>query len=98
MALHGFLDHRGTDGSLPGERMTAAGYRWRALGEHVASGDATAESVVAGWLASPEHCKVIMGCAYEQMGVAFTVNLDTAGRVYWTQVLGARAAEARGGR
>jgi uncharacterized protein YkwD len=94
MATHGFMEHRGTDGSLPADRMTRAGYVWRMFGENVASGDATAESVVAGWLASPDHCRVIMGAGYQHMGVAFAVNLDTDGRVYWTQEFGTPSAEA----
>jgi uncharacterized protein YkwD len=88
MALHGFLDHRGTDGTHPDERMARAGYDGRLFGENVASGDATAESVVSGWLASPEHCRTLMAAGFQQMGVAFGVNLDSEGRVYWTQVFG----------
>jgi uncharacterized protein YkwD len=89
MAAHGFLDHRGWDGSLPGQRMTRAGYTWRASGENIASGQRDEESVVAAWLASPGHCAALMSPQFTETGVAFA--LATSGRptIYWTQVFAA---------
>src|SRR5579862_8656156 len=60
MAEHGFMSHTGRDGSSPAERITRSGYRWREVGENLASGVMTADTVVAGWLQSPEHCANLM--------------------------------------
>jgi uncharacterized protein YkwD len=46
---------------------------------------------MAGWLASPEHCRNIMTAGFKQMGSAFAVNLESDGRVYWTQEFGSSA-------
>jgi uncharacterized protein YkwD len=85
MAAHGFFAHRGSDGSSPGKRVTHAGYRWRLVGENIASGIGTARQVVAGWLSSPPHCANIMTAEFRQMGVAFAVNPASAGVIYWTE-------------
>jgi uncharacterized protein YkwD len=86
MAAHGYMDHIAPDGSTPADRVKRTGYDWREVGENLASGDSTAEGVVAGWLQSAHHCENLMRGEFRQMGVAFGVNLATNGRVYWTQV------------
>jgi uncharacterized protein YkwD len=88
MAAHDFLGHTGSDGSSPGERVNRAGYRWRMVGENVASGVGTAQEAVAGWLASPHHCANIMTAGYRQMGVAFAVNRRSGEVIYWTEDFG----------
>jgi uncharacterized protein YkwD len=88
MAQFGYMDHTGRDGSSPAERITRSGYRWSEVGENLASGVMTAEEVVAGWLASPEHCANLMHPGYREMGVAFAVNPHDARGVYWAMELG----------
>lgn len=95
MAAHGFMAHRGSDGSTPADRVTRTGYPWRLVAENVASGSTTADQVMADWLGSPPHCQNIMDGESRQMGVAFAVNLDTEGGVYWTQVFAAREPPRR---
>jgi len=90
MARHGYLEHRGRDGSTPVERVDRTGYRWRSVGENIASGQTSAEQVVRGWLASPEHCVNIMEPRFTEMGVAFAVNKASTGGIYWAQVFGRR--------
>jgi len=85
MAAHDLFSHRGSDGSTPGQRVTRAGYRWRMVGENIASGVQTARQVVAGWLASPPHCANIMTAGFRQMGVAFAVNPASEELIYWTE-------------
>ncbi|MGH8287456.1 MAG: CAP domain-containing protein [Steroidobacteraceae bacterium] len=85
MAAHDLFSHTGSDGSSPGQRVTRAGYRWRMVGENIASGVGTARQVVAGWLASPHHCANIMTAGFRQMGVAFAVNAASAEVIYWTE-------------
>jgi uncharacterized protein YkwD len=88
MAAHSVLSHRGSDGSDPGARATRAGYRWRVVGENVASGPQTAEEAIAGWLDSPDHCENIMDPRYAETGIAFAVNPRSSGVIYWSQVFG----------
>jgi uncharacterized protein YkwD len=89
MAEHTTLSHRGSDGSQSAERITRAGYQWRWSGENVASGQRDADTVVAGWLASPGHCANIMQPNFTQMGVAFALAPGQNPDIYWAQEFGA---------
>ncbi len=88
MAEHAELTHTGSDGSQPADRITRAGYAWRASGENVASGQRNADAVVAAWLASPGHCANIMEPNFREMGVAFVQVPDANPGVYWAQSFG----------
>ncbi len=88
MAAHATLDHRGSDGSTPDERVSRAGYRWRATGENVASGQRDADAVVAAWLESPGHCANIMAPGFTEMGVAFALVPGGNPGIYWAQSFG----------
>jgi uncharacterized protein YkwD len=91
MAMHDLFDHKGSDGSSPSDRVTRAGYKWRMIGENLASGVTTADEVVSGWLSSPHHCENIMGPRFTQMGVAYYYDKKSNGGIYWTQVFGTPA-------
>jgi uncharacterized protein YkwD len=88
MAAHDYMDHTGRDGSSPADRITRTGYKWRMVGENLASGIMTPEEAVAGWLQSPHHCANLMTARFSEMGVAFAVNPRTDAGVYWTQTFG----------
>ncbi len=85
MAEHRHMDHRGSDDSMPNERVTRAGYRWRSVGENVAAGQPNADEVVAGWLDSPGHCANIMSPKFTEMGLAFALVAGNPA-TYWAQV------------
>ena len=89
MAARGSLDHRGSDGSNSGERITRAGYLWQASGENVAAGQSDADAVVAAWLTSPGHCATLMGPFFTETGIAFTLAPGRNPPIYWTQVFAA---------
>ncbi len=89
MAAHDFFEHEGSDGSTVGVRATRAGYTWRSVGENIAAGSTSADSVVRGWLESPGHCANIMSPSFTEMGVAFATNQKSAVPIYWSQVFGA---------
>jgi uncharacterized protein YkwD len=89
MAQRRSLGHDGSDGSSAGERITRAGYEWRAAGENVAAGQRDAETVVAGWLGSNGHCATLMDARFTETGVAFAQAPGQDPPVYWTQVFGA---------
>jgi uncharacterized protein YkwD len=80
------FSHRQKNGSEVGDRARRAGYRWRTIGENIASGQRTAREAVEGWLDSPGHCANIMNAAFAEMGVGYAVN-PARGTLYWTQVL-----------
>jgi uncharacterized protein YkwD len=40
------------------------------------------------WLRSPDHCAAIMTPAFEEMGVAFSVNSASELGIYWALELG----------
>jgi uncharacterized protein YkwD len=86
MAARGSLDHRGSDGTSSGERMTRAGYLWQASGENIAAGQPDAAAVVAGWLASPGHCATLMGAYFTETGIGFALAPTKNPSIYWTQV------------
>jgi uncharacterized protein YkwD len=88
MAQHSYLEHEGRDGSSAADRVARAGYRWRSVGENIASGQTTPERVVREWVLSPEHCATLMNPAYTEMGVAYSVNFDSADGIYWAQLFG----------
>lgn len=88
MAVNSYMDHTGRDGSSPADRISRTGYKWRMVGENLASGIMTPEETVAGWLQSPHHCENLMTRRFTEMGVAFAVNPATDAGVYWTQTFG----------
>jgi uncharacterized protein YkwD len=88
MANHNYMDHTGRDGSTPADRVTRAGYKWKTIGENLASGIMTPEDAVNGWVDSPHHCENLMSSRFTQMAVAYAVNPSSNGGVYWTQVFG----------
>lgn len=89
MARYDYFSHTGRDGSTVDGRATRAGYPWRAVGENIAAGQMTADTVVRGWINSPGHCANIMSPAFTEMGTAFAVNNQSSQGIYWAQVFGA---------
>ncbi|AHF15240.1 CAP domain-containing protein [Niabella soli] len=71
------LTHTGRNGTTPGKRITAAGYRWSYMAENVAMGQQNTTQVMQSWLQSPAHCKNIMSPYVSEIGAA------RSGR-YWT--------------
>ncbi len=77
MAAAGVLDHNTPVGAVhfapgtsPGERIAQSGYLAAAWGENIASGYATPEDVLNGWLASTEgHCEGLMSSSYQDAGL-----------------------------
>jgi uncharacterized protein YkwD len=69
MVRRGYFSHVSPEGGNVGTRVTAAGGRWRAVAENIASGQPTAETVVRGWLSSQGHRANIENCVYTRQGV-----------------------------
>ena len=70
------------------QRITNAGYTWTQVAENIAAGQATAASVVAGWMASTGHCNNIMNGALKNIGVGYAYNVNASYDHYWVQDFG----------
>ncbi len=87
MAIHKRFSHRGSDNSVMGDRLKAAGYRPRAWGENLAVGQRSVDSAVRAWVRSPAHCANIMLPDFTEIGASCV--MDGNGRKYWTLMLAA---------
>ncbi|WP_433545871.1 sigma-70 family RNA polymerase sigma factor [Streptomyces sp. CA-294286] len=87
MIARGYFDHTSPDGDGPGERVTAAGYKWSTYGENIAAGQKNPAAVMDTWMKSPGHRANILNCAFKELGVGIA---DASGGIRWTQVFGAR--------
>ncbi|MET8827092.1 sigma-70 family RNA polymerase sigma factor [Streptomyces sp. NPDC004610] len=88
MAARDFFDHTNPDGADPGDRITAAGYRWSTYAENIARGQQSAAQVMQGWMDSPGHRANILNCSVKEMGLGVH---EGSGGPWWTQVFGTRA-------
>ncbi|NEA45402.1 CAP domain-containing protein, partial [Streptomyces sp. SID10815] len=87
MAARNFFEHTNPDGKDPGDRITAAGYRWSTYGENIARGQQSPESVMDSWMNSPGHRANILNCAFKNLGVGVHKG---SGGPWWTQDFGTR--------
>ncbi|KUN09257.1 RNA polymerase [Streptomyces yokosukanensis] len=87
MAARHFFDHTNPDGADPGQRITAAGYRWSTYGENIAQGQQTAAAVMQSWMNSSGHRANILNCSFKNIGVGVHKG---AGGPWWTQDFGAK--------
>lgn len=89
MAMHHYFEHEDLAGRSPADRVRAAGYRERLVGENIAYGPTSAEEVVQGWLDSPGHCENLMTPRFTEMGIALAPGQDDQPGLYWVQLLAA---------
>jgi uncharacterized protein YkwD len=82
-AARGVMSHQEIGEPAMEDRLTRAGYRWRACAEDVAAGQADAATVVADWMASPPHRQNILG-PYKDCAVS--VSVSPRGTKYWAAV------------
>lgn len=90
MALRDFFSHTGSNGSDPGDRISAVGYNYWGWAENIAAGQSTAEAVMNAWMNSPGHRANILDCDMREIGVGHYYLQNDTGQVnynhYWTQV------------
>ena len=86
MGDYNFFSHTGSDGLQSADRVTNAGYDWSTVGENIAAGQQTVDTVMTAWLDSPGHCENIMHSSFTEIGAAsYTVD-GSDFPIYWTQV------------
>ncbi|MCP4358974.1 MAG: CAP domain-containing protein [Chloroflexi bacterium] len=73
MAVHNFFDHCDLDSEKsPWDRIDDAGYvEWNNLGENIAAGYNTPESVMEGWMDSSGHKENILSPDFWEMGIGY---------------------------
>jgi uncharacterized protein YkwD len=86
MAVNNYFSHDSQDGRTMVDRIKAQGYTKGTLGENIAAGQRTAESVMNSWMDSPGHKANILNCSYTELGVGHYVG-GSYGQ-YWTQDFG----------
>jgi uncharacterized protein YkwD len=77
-------------------RISAAGYDWQTAGENIATGFPTPRSVVAGWIASTDHCRNILNPDFRNVGTGergSPVGRFASGPATWTQDFGLRIGQ-----
>jgi uncharacterized protein YkwD len=90
MARRNYFEHRSPEGKEVSDRVSAARYKWRSVGENLAGGDRSIAEAVQGWLDSPDHCEALMDPRYVDVAVACVAQPATEFGTYWTMVLGRR--------
>lgn len=84
MADHNKMSH--TEGTVTvGRRANNVGYAWRSIGENIAMGYKSVDSVMNGWRNSTGHYFNIIG---KYVDVGFGLAYSSDGSPYWTSVFG----------
>lgn len=81
-----YADHTSPEGAEPGDRLTAAGYDWSAVGETLAFGAADAQAAFEGWMESEGHRAIVLDPAYREMGSGHASAQGTERTHYWTVI------------
>lgn len=89
MAAHQYFEHQDQAGRSPADRVRAAGYAERMVGENIAYGPLSAREVIEGWLHSAEHCENLLDPRYTEMGIAYAAGRGSHPGLYWVQLFAA---------
>ena len=88
MADNNYFSHDSLDGRSMADRINATGYTWSTIGENIAAGYNSLQSVVSGWMASEGHCANLMNPRFTEFALACARNDASQYRLYWTQNFG----------
>lgn len=88
MATKNYFSHTAKDGTTFDKRITKAGYKFTTAGENIAAGYNDTGAVVAGWMASPGHCRNIMNPSFQHLGVGAYYQANSTYKIYWTNDFG----------
>jgi len=85
MAESNISGHRGSDGSMPWDRIGREGLQYRTAAENVANGLMTPESVVESLMNSQVHRANILNVNHTHLGVGLYYSESSEWRTYVTQ-------------
>jgi uncharacterized protein YkwD len=89
MARYGYFEHADPSGRSPFQRIADCGFKSRrALGENIAAGQRSPQSVVRAWLNSPGHRRNIETAAFRFTGIGAVHRGGSVYGWYWTQDFG----------
>jgi uncharacterized protein YkwD len=90
MVRQDFFSHTAPNGSTPGTRIAASGFRWSWIGENIASGYPTTEAVVTSWMHSQGHCYNLLAPVFRDIGIGVSPHGvgPASGPATWTQDFG----------
>lgn len=88
MGVNNYFSHTGSDGSTPWARIKKAGYTYTQAAENIGWGYSTPTDVVAGWMASTDHCKNIMKPTLKHLGVGYYAAPGSNYKHLWSQSFG----------
>lgn len=93
MGVNNFFNHVNKQGKDVGNRASAAGYRWRVIGENLAAGTGqdTAAEAFAMWKSSQEHNQNMLDGDYRDIGIGREQVPGSRYEWYWTTVFGKSA-------
>ncbi len=80
----GYFAHQSPTYGSPFDMLKRNGIKYTSAGENIAKGQPTAQSVMAGWMASTGHRGNILSSAFTKIGVG--AAKDSKGNLYWTQL------------
>ena len=69
MNKNDYFSHYSLDGASPGDRVSETGYVWLKVGENLEKGVASVEEILAAFVKSVNHCKVMMDGSYVELGI-----------------------------
>ena len=87
MGAKNYFSHYDSLGRSPGQRATAFGYTG-GVGENIAAGYTSAQSVFDAWKGSPGHNANMLGSSYRVIGVGRVSLPGSRYGVYWTTDFG----------
>ncbi len=90
MVKNNFFAHEGSDGLKAGARLDRVGYNWGTYGENLAAGFIEPKDAMKALLASPGHCRNIMGAKYKEFGAAAIFYTEAEYSHYWSQLYGTK--------
>lgn len=87
MQSHGLRSHRGSDGSMYYERLTAAGYtpaeRWGSANETIGWGN-NLDRQISWWMNSTIHRNIILSSHYTEIGIGYAGDPAQRWGHWWT--------------
>jgi uncharacterized protein YkwD len=82
-----YFSHVGPEGESVRDRVRATGYRWRVVGENLASGPRSPAEAVRGWMGSPAHRRILLDDRFSDLGVGYAEGGPARDRQrLWVQV------------
>jgi uncharacterized protein YkwD len=85
MASNKYFSHTSQNGDEMADRIDAAGYKWRSIGENIAKGQSTPAAVMQAWMNSSGHRANILNCGFRNIGIGLAYDGRSP---VWTQDFG----------